>query len=53
MLPRSQVRGFGTAAINKPSVEKALDKLRSSDRPNSEKARLDQKMEVLDEEPGA
>ncbi len=38
------------AEINKLSVEKALKKLRANDPPKSKNARLDDKMDVLDEE---
>ena len=38
------------AETNKLSVQKALEKLRADDLPNSKNARLDDKMDVLDEE---
>ena len=38
------------AKINKLSVEKALEKLRGSDQPQSKNARLDEKAAQLDEE---
>jgi len=38
------------AEINKLSVEKALEKIRSGDAQKSQNARLDEKMDELDEE---
>jgi hypothetical protein len=38
------------AEINKLSVEKALEKLRGSDAPKSKNARLDDKMDMLNEQ---
>jgi len=38
------------AEISKLSVEKALEKLRSSDPPKSKNARVDEKIDALDEE---
>jgi len=38
------------AETTKLSVEKALEKLRSSDSPKSKNARLDEKIDALDEE---
>jgi len=38
------------AETTKLSVEKALEKLRGSDPPKSKNARLDEKIDVLDEE---
>ena len=38
------------AEINKLSPEKALEKLRASDQQKSKSARLDQKMDELDEQ---
>jgi hypothetical protein len=38
------------AETTKLSVEKALEKLRSSDPPKSKNARLDEKIDALDEE---
>jgi hypothetical protein len=38
------------AETTKLSVEKALEKLRRSDQPSSKNARLDEKIDTLDEE---
>lgn len=38
------------AEINKLSVEKALEKIRSSDPPQSKDVQLDQKIDALDDE---
>jgi uncharacterized protein YhaN len=42
--------GFAMAEINKLSVGQALDKLRGTDAPESKRARLDGKIDALDEE---
>jgi hypothetical protein len=45
-----QRTGVTMAETTKLSVEKALEKLRSSDSPKSKNARLDEKIDALDEE---